>query len=707
MAWCLTKDQENKFKQALIEKKIDPFKLADMSSDQRRTLFEKYVDPQNAIKINSLFESKLLLKNQISGFKSWVNRTVGITSQTKRDLYSRIDRLQELGVLNPSEINNFKKDLARTRLGLEISFEEAQTINTMAKQIKESKEKLVDFYSKIDVNDKKAWKDSSIRLDYGIKQKILENYVDDIRLEEKRKRVTFKEDPVNFFLNPVRNSPEFLNGLAKSLMSTLDDSFFGRQGVKNLYGTVEQKKIWGRNFLKSFADIESEIRGKKINGLTAMDLVKADIYSRPNALNGKYNAGDYRLGVLNEEVFPESIQEILSAVGGKIPVLSPVMSVIGKPFAASETAFSAGALRMRADLADMYIRIMEENKLNTLDPKQARPVGHIVGSLTGRGSLGQATPIAGKLNAVFWSVRYLKSNIDTLTAHQFDPIATPFSKKIARQNLGRIVGHLVGIMLFAKLLNPDAVDEDPRSTNFGKIKVFGKWVDITGGMGSLTTLAARLVPTKRNGEWGSWKKSSTGSWANLTANEYGKEDAFDLIVNGVFANKMAPLAAIFRDYLRGEMFGGEPFNIQKSIVNSATPLSIQQYDDLKDEKFSTILGLMIFETSGFGVSTYKYKSNWSTSTSKEMTSFKEQVGEEKFKQANTAYNTAYNIWYDEVQQTDKFKSMSDEERKSLITSARSAIKDKIMKEYGYRKQPTRKTAADRRAQREKEKLLPK
>ena len=71
MAWCLTRDQEAKFRQALINKKIDPFKIADMTSEQRRSLFEQYVDSENAIKINSLYESKLLLKNQVAGFRAW------------------------------------------------------------------------------------------------------------------------------------------------------------------------------------------------------------------------------------------------------------------------------------------------------------------------------------------------------------------------------------------------------------------------------------------------------------------------------------------------------------------------------------------------------------------------------------------------------------------------------------------------------------
>ena len=74
---------------------------------------------------------------------------------------------------------------------------------------------------------------------------------------------------------------------------------------------------------------------------------------------------------------------------------------------------------------------------------------------------------------------------------------------------------MAGIMMLANFLDPESVDEDPRSTNFGRIKIFGHWTDITGGMRTIAIMAARLIPHKRNGEWGVWKKSSTGRFTNI------------------------------------------------------------------------------------------------------------------------------------------------------------------------------------------------
>ena len=686
MAFCLTIDQENKLKEAFVSGKLDPFKLSEMSSEQRRVALEKFIDAENAANVNSLFESKLLLKNQVQGFKTWAKSLVGLKPKIKRDLLTKIERLNEIGVLDPADLKSFKEDLARTRLGFGVTFEEAKVINELSAKRVESKEA---WEAKLKENPEwetdpyastKEWKNDQARIDYGLKQVALENYVNDLRVQAKSKGVSLKEDPVRSIANAIKESPTFFSNLFKSTMASFDDSFFGRQGIKNLYGTPSQKRIWVKNFVKSFSDIAMELRRAKVKGVRPMDMIKAEVYSRPNAVNGKYKAGDYRLDVLHEEAIPTSLPE-------KIPGL-------GRLFTASETAFGGGALRMRADLADMLISQMDTQGINTLDPKNAKPAGNFVGSLTGRGTIKATGKQIEALNLLLWSARFFKSNVETVFApakfaatklglKTVESEGAAFIEKKAAQNMVSIAGHVAGLMMMAGFLDPESVEEDPRGTNFGRIKIFGHWTDITGGMRSIAIMAARLVPITRDGERGVWKKSSTGKWTNLTAGEFGKDDAVDVFMNTLLLNRLAPVASIIRDYYRGEMFGGEPFDIKKSIINSLTPLSIQNVNDVKDEKFESVLAVGISELFGLGVSTYKYQSSWQKSTSKEMKSFKKQVGEDVFKDANDSYNLAYNAWLDSVKEDSKYKELSEDGKKKLETDARSAIKDKILKEYGY------------------------
>src|SRR3990167_10542851 len=106
--FCLTKETKQKFIESLRTRELDPSKLSEMTSTERRTFLEKYVGKENGVQVNSLFESKLLLKNQKAGFISWAKKVGGLSKEAKRDLLSRIERMDK--VLNPTEGKAFLED---------------------------------------------------------------------------------------------------------------------------------------------------------------------------------------------------------------------------------------------------------------------------------------------------------------------------------------------------------------------------------------------------------------------------------------------------------------------------------------------------------------------------------------------------------------------------------------------------------------------
>ena len=65
MPYCLTADMKIKFKRALKDGTINPASLSAMTSQERHDFLSKYVGEENAQQTNALFESKLLLKNQM------------------------------------------------------------------------------------------------------------------------------------------------------------------------------------------------------------------------------------------------------------------------------------------------------------------------------------------------------------------------------------------------------------------------------------------------------------------------------------------------------------------------------------------------------------------------------------------------------------------------------------------------------------------
>lgn len=588
MAWCLISEYANKFRRALKDGTIDPEKLALMSSAERRAFFEEYVGKENAANVNALFESKLLLKNQQAGMINWAKRVANITPARRSDLISRIERLTD--VLDPAEGDQFLNDLVNARLKIEVTQEEAKVIADLSRRITETKAK---------ANKDGIFPSETERLEYGAAKVAMENYVNELKLSAGK--FTFKEKPLVQMVQAIFDT---IPATAKSLLASLDNSLWGRQGIKVLLDT-RKSRIWVKHFLESWSDIAKTLG----TNVEVMDLIRADIYSRPNAVNGKYKAGGYQLDVLSEEAFPSSIPE-------KIPLF-------GRLFKASEVAFNGGALKLRADLADRYIALAEKHGINTYDPEQARGIGHLVGSLTGRGSLGAVTPeTARTLNVLFFSVKFLKSNFDVLTAHQFDKQATPFAKKEAAKNLASITFTLASIMFFAKLIDPDSVDEDPRSSNFGKIKIFGYWVDITGGMASLATLAARLVPTYHDGKLGWWFKSSSGNWTELNTRKYGAMTALDVFYS-FFENKASPMFGIFLDILKGEDHQGNPLTVTSTVKGAFVPLPIQNMQSIMNNPNSEwVLGSIILDGLGFSTS-MTIVPNRTSNTIPEMTEVKE------------------------------------------------------------------------------------
>jgi hypothetical protein len=559
-----------------------------MTSQERHDMFAKSFGEENATNINATFEKTLLLKNQQLGMIHWAEKISGIVPEVKRDMLSRIRNMD--AVLDPTTEQAFLTDLVSKRLGLNIKPEEARALSALAR-----KTTLLEKTA----NEDGTFDTKEQRLAYGASKVALENYFNELKLQAKSG--TFSRGILSRIYGTVIELPGFL----KSAVASFDNSFWGRQGIKAL-ADVKTSKVWARNFLKSWSDLGNQLfaKGKwyKSGDDAVMDSIKADIFSRPNAINGKYNAGKYGLNVFNEEAYPSSLPE-------KIPLL-------GRVFKASEIAYSGGAMRLRADMADRLIKMAEANGVNTLDPRESRPIGNLVGSLTGRGTYGKGDVLAKEANVLFFSVKFLKANIDTLLAPaayvkakveekvKMREEMTPgenFAKKEAAKSTLRIIGTMAFILFLAKLIDPDSVEEDPRSSRFGKIKIFGHWTDITGGMAGLQTLVARLTPSLHEGKWSFWTKNTKGEYTDLLGGGFGMQNAMD-VFDSFFQGKLAPIAGIFRDVWKGQMYNGNPTSPWE-IAKGQFPIMIQNYDNIVKDPASTFaFGSLLLDGLGFSVS---------------------------------------------------------------------------------------------------------
>lgn len=564
-AWCLLKSETDKFLTALRDGTVDPEKLIDMSSAERRAFFAKLIGEDNAKEVNALLEAKLLLKDQKRGMVTWAKQIAGLSDTAKADLVSRIERMDK--VLDPTDEHSFLADLAAKKLGVdgEISFDEAKAVSELSKKVTDSR-------AAINETDPVG---SPSRLEYGANYVALQNLVHDLKNSAS---ATTLEDIKQHPLQSAGRAAVSLPGLAKSIMASFDDSYAGRQGFRAIF---THPTLWAQNFVHSLEYIAKSL-GKPGTDHSIIDGVRAEIFSRPNAIDGTYKAMKLDVGITSEEAYPTSLP-------ARIPG-------IGRLYSASETAYNGMAMRLRADIADQVIATAKNSGIDLSEPRQLESLGRLVNSLTGRGSLGQFEKVGKAVNVWFFSPKSLKASFDFLTLHAGDDM-TVYARKLAATNLLKVTAGIATIMGVANALWPGSVEFDPRSADFGKIRIGDSRFDITGGMASLATLAARIVTL-------SSKSSTTGRVNKLNSGKFGSQTALDVAVS--FAtNKASPAGSILIDYLKGQTFQGTKPTVLGELANAFVPFPVSNVQQMmSDPKAANPILGEIADAFGINVNTY-------------------------------------------------------------------------------------------------------
>ena len=544
--FCLLPQYADEFLDKVKSGELSPETLIGMTSAERHAAFAEMMGEANAAKVNASFESKLLLKNQQAGITRWIESAKDLPKSVKRDLLSRVERMDK--VLNPAEQDRFLADLAKQRLGFSVSMEEAGHITHLAKAVSDARG---------------ALEAGGDRMDYGRARVAFGNYTSALK------------NDVRVPVTPTK-AVGMVAGFSKSIKAAFDNSALFAQGWKNLWSHPD---VWAKNAVQSFADLAHQFGGREV-----LDEVNAEIISRPNAMNGRYAKAKLALANV-EDVFPSSLPE-------KVPL-------IGRVYKASEAAFTAFQYRSRADVFDKYMEIAEHSGLAGADlrvTENLESIGKLVNSLTARGHLGRLEPSADFVNVGFFSLRKLKSDLDFLTAHQLQEGVTPFVRTQAAVNLVKVVSGTAAVLAVAHAINPESVEFDPRSSNFGKIKVGHTTFNVTGGMGALATLAARVATV-------SSKSTKTGKVTPLNSGKFGSQTALDAVVN-FFENKASPAASVVKDILKGSDFEGQKPTLAGEASNLFTPLPVANAVELAhDPKSANLLLALLADALGVNTNT--------------------------------------------------------------------------------------------------------
>lgn len=347
----------------------------------------------------------------------------------------------------------------------------------------------------------------------------------------------------------------FLDNL-KTMKASFDDSVLGRQGwwlslAHPIYALKAKKAGWGAAFS------EHEVY-KREQAILAHPLykkmVEAKLYLSPTA-KGRTETRSaeeaYYGGALAEKYMP----------GVRLSERLYTVQLNELRIKAFQNIYNASRGGVTARVLEKVPGVRSRGELSG-DELQA--IGNYINLATGRGNLGSMAQAANALSKVFWSPRLVASRFQIglgtplYAAYRSSPrVGSAIAQEYLRSMAG--LGTIIGLALGAGA----EVEDDPRSTDFGKIKFGNIRVDITGGIASSWVILSKIL-------LGS--KKSNGKVVTLRGDKaaYGKS-VFDELTR--YARyKMNPGAAMVLNLLDQKDAIGKPYG-PENIPQEFIPLS--------------------------------------------------------------------------------------------------------------------------------------
>ena len=323
--------------------------------------------------------------------------------------------------------------------------------------------------------------------------------------------------------------------LPRAVLASYDLSAAGRQGIIfSVSHPVASMKAFGRSIragvsLKYADDIEKATRSTKFGQLAE----RFGVHISPTGFAAKISA--------KEEVY-------MSRIAEKIPGV-----------AQSERAFTTFLNQQRREVfavqAKKWIaRGITPEKNPTTFQQFAKFVNHA----TGRGSLEELQPGAlTAMNALFFSPRFQVSRVQVV-GDLISPKTTLLARKAIARDLAEFYATGMGIMAMAKMGGAE-VETDPRSSDFGKIKVGETRYNYWGAFQPMASLAGRMYS-------GEIKSTGTGKIKKKERVSLGIDNTMIQFLR----TKLAPVPGRAFDVLVGETFLGEPVEPTAKFAGKAT-----------------------------------------------------------------------------------------------------------------------------------------
>ena len=304
-----------------------------------------------------------------------------------------------------------------------------------------------------------------------------------------------------------------------------------------------------------------------------------------------------------EEAYMSSILSRLGRDWPQFGLLKKIVTAPALPVAkltqVSEAAFITTLNKMRTDVFSKYAALWGDKA--TLE--EFRALAEVINIGTGRGIVPR--PIEGLvpiLNTVLFSTRLQLARVEALgwpvTLWKYPP-------KVRRMVIGNIVaflGTITGILGVLDLSGLARMEKDPKSADFGKVRIGNTRLDPWGGFQQYVVLINRLL-------------SGELKTADKRIVDIDREDTLIRFLG----MKLSPAVGFIRDVFRGETFLGEELtleteDVQKQAYERLVPMFMRDVlDALREDGWT---GALTASPGFLGVGVVSYPSpvfaNWVT-----------------------------------------------------------------------------------------------
>lgn len=384
---------------------------------------------------------------------------------------------------------------------------------------------------------------------------------------------------------------EVLN-VPRTIMSSMDFSAPLRQG---LVASVAHPTLAGRAFIEMFKQAVSQKRFDR----WFHDIRESDGWAVMEQ-SGLYVADPHDLSLSAKE------EQFMNNLAEKIPF-------IGKLIKGSERAYVSYLNKMRVDLFEQGADVLNSMGITfENNPKEYEGLASVVNNMTGRGKLGKLLGVdledaAPVFNSLFFSPRLIASRLNLLNPAYYAKLPK-YARKMALKDMAKFATFGVTLLSLLKLsfgCDDDCkncegciqVETDPRSSDFGKIKIGDTRYDIWGGFQSYVRVAAQLLTAQS-------KSTQSGDINSLDGEGAFGRDRSD-VLSTFTRNKLSPIPATVVDLFKRRDAVGNPVTLSSIAQNNLLPLIYNDVQEaVKEDGYKALFTVGIPSAFGVGVNTY-------------------------------------------------------------------------------------------------------